>query len=226
LSEMTNAAAEIAVPIEAWTYWLHPIFARCVDPEAVRFDLSRPFVVEEYVYATNGRIAVRMPVPAGWAIPDPERVPRSVADMFRHGRWREEPTQFPPVEGTCKICEGSKVQGEIVCPYCRAESPGPYEAGFCGECWQLEGKLPAGPCYECGGTGLHDHHGRIEVVPGYYLARDYVALLHEFEMTTYLPVEFYEKVGRDDVGQTTRFTQGDVTGILMAMTRPDKESHA
>lgn len=208
---MSETKAEIAV--ETWSYWLHPIFSRCVDPDGTRYDLSLPFVIEEYVYATNARIAVRMPTPGGWTIPNAERLP-PIDQYFTEHLWRPDPTQFPPVEGTCEVCKGAKVMPEVDCPWCLAESPGPYEAGFCDECYSLEGKIPAGPCYECQGSGILDSFGRLEVTPCYWLQRRYVALLHEFEMTTYLPVELSEK-------HVTRFTLGDITGILMPMTAPD-----
>ncbi len=38
---------------------LDPIFEACCDPEAVRYDLSTPFIRDGYVAATDGRIMVR-----------------------------------------------------------------------------------------------------------------------------------------------------------------------
>lgn len=218
---MSETQAEIA--IHQWSWHLHPIFARCVDPEMVKYDLSRPFVIDEYVYATNARLAVRMPTPDLWMIPNPEKCPpRSpLLDLFGDNDfsrwpWRQEPTHFPAVEGVCEVCLGAKVLPEMGCPYCGGQDSPRYQnvPDLCEECWELEGKIPAGPCYDCGGSGILDSFGRLEVTPGYWLQRQYVALLHEFEMTTYLPVELAP-------GKVTRFTQGDVTGVLMPMTAPD-----
>jgi hypothetical protein len=204
------------IDVETWGHWLHPIFARCVDPDAVRFDLSRPFVIDEYVYATDAKIAVRMPVPEWWMISNPDCIPRSVVDILEGALCRALPATFPPVEGACKVCLGAKVMPEMGCPYCGGKDAPRYDdvPPFCEECWQFEGKIPAGPCYECGGSGILDWSGRLEVSPGYWLQRRYVALLHEFEMTTYLPIKL-------DSNHVTRFTLGDITGVLMPMTAPD-----
>jgi hypothetical protein len=213
--------AETEIATEAWSHPLHPIFARCVEPSHWKFDLSRPYTVDGFLYATDARIAVRMPVPGWWTIPNPENLPPPglLLDLFGRGDWsrnpwRAEPVTFPTVEGACEACLGAKVLPEVACPWCGGDSPGPYEAAFCDECWQLEGKIPAGPCHGCGGSGILDWSGRLEVTPGYWLQRRYVALLHEFEMTTYLPVKL-------DAKHVTRFTLGDITGVLMPMTRPD-----
>ena len=225
-----------AVPASAWDWLLHPVFARVVGPDARRYDLSQPFAIDEYVYATDGKIIVRMPAPGGWSLPNAATVPgRSMVHaVFGDGddgrdRWRSVPTQFPPVKGACVVCRGQKVLPEVGCPYCGGPDSPRYDGvpDYCEECWELEGKIPAGPCHDCGGTGLLDASGRVEVAPGFHLRRRYVALLHEFDFTTYLPEcpfpttrREWEKLGNR---LSVRFTLGDVVGVLMSMFSPDEE---
>lgn len=90
-----------------WRTMLPPIFAECVTPAytSPRYDLSIPMVVGGRIYATDGRIAVRMPAPEGWALPNPEKIP-GIEVMFEGLRNCGEPIQIPEVVGleSCECC--------------------------------------------------------------------------------------------------------------------------
>lgn len=146
---------------------LPPVFAACLDKGDVnpRFDLTCPAVFGEYVYATDGRVAVRMPC-------DPElakeidaaregtRCPR-IPDVFS-GEWSDEPLAMPTdfTAATCERCQGKGVSDTTTCKTCKGE--GYYECFECGQdvrCDECRGKGEATykgrefKCEYCDGTG-------------------------------------------------------------------------
>jgi hypothetical protein len=204
---------------------LPPIFARCIERENPRID--RPFISGAFIYATNGRMAVRMPVPeGGWEFPPPAKAPRGIESVF-YTLSRSEPTPLPEVSSDpCKSCRGAMfLDHERKCDECRGigrdnfpRCECPHCEGF-HECRGCEGsgKLPGQPCGECRETGMGESpQEAVAIVPGYYLARVYVALLRAFEATLYLPTYL-----RDDAA--SRFMIGEVEGVILPMFPTVKE---
>jgi hypothetical protein len=151
-------------PAISWKSLLPPIFARCVDDQRNRkYDLSMPFVVGDHIYATDGRIAVRIATPAGWPLVNAERAPLSVVAEFDTRAYRPEPTSLPKVDGDCPACGRSTYHGD-----------------------------------------------RIEIAPGYWLARRFATLLTDAGAVIYLP-----KILSNN---PTRFTIGPVDGVVMPMS--------
>jgi hypothetical protein len=207
-----------------WAALVPPIFAECVDPEAARWCSSAPFLQDGFLYATNGHLAVRMPWPGEWAHQAEGRVPKELHLTFHDLRCRAEPSPLPQVVGDCLECGGSGDLPERPCTECDGQGEGddpdcdcPHCPGShtCEEC-DGRGKFGPGPCDGCAGTGLLDAKRSVEVAPGYYLARRYVALLNRYGAMAYLPEEA-------DHARPVRFVAGDVEGVLMMMTGQDWE---
>ncbi len=191
----------------------HPIFEECCAKEIdQRRATHLPFYRDGYLYATDGRVCVRMRQDGedtsgspntstiGW--PD---------DEHKYGR---EAVALPqvsiPERVICPECKGKKVAtcsecngaGELECPECE-------HVGLCRDCAGT-GKTE---CDEC------DAHGKarqtsvetIKLASGYGLADHYVALLNKHGAEAYLPV----KLGRNP----TYFTvAGGIEGLLMPRT--------
>jgi hypothetical protein len=86
---------------------LPPIFAECVlDPENAternQF-LKTPFIVGEYVYASDGHILVMMRAPDGLELPRPEKV-LGISKAWFDERAAESPTWYPLPEVPMKRC--------------------------------------------------------------------------------------------------------------------------
>jgi hypothetical protein len=194
---------------------LPAIFKDCSDAESVRYALDIPMVFDGRVYASDGRIAVRMP----WDGPEPpewkemrndRRVPR-IGDVFIDDH-EPEPTPIPaippPETRPCEECKGT---GTAKCWEC--EGTGIDECDSCGhedECEVCDGKGTF-PC-ECKGEGFVEW----ESVPVGRLRfkGDYLAMLQRHGVTgLYLPLDT-----TTDAGRATKFVLGDVEGRLMPMS--------
>ena len=131
--------------------------------DGTRYKLSTPFSIEDYTYACDGRIIIRVP-----AIAEARRdnVPDGVADVIPPPAedWRD--VEYPPgwesfeaIPLKCQCCNGV---GKI--PECR-KCDGTGECDHCGEeCRRCDGTgidadskdTPTRVCEDCDGTGSHD----------------------------------------------------------------------
>jgi hypothetical protein len=97
---------------------LHPVFREVCDRESVRYDLEKPFTQGDYLYATDGRIAVRQrldlldPERREWHHPGMRRIP-NVQPLFdkldRHGRVDVE--LDPGINLQCPACQHCNPDG-------------------------------------------------------------------------------------------------------------------
>lgn len=131
--------------------------------DGTRYKLSTPFSIEDYTYACDGRIIIRVP-----AIAEARRdnVPEGVANVMPPpgDDWRE--VEYPPgwesFEAPTKKCESCNGVGKI--PECR-KCDGTGECDHCGEtCCRCDGTgldadgngEPKAHCEDCDGTGQHE----------------------------------------------------------------------
>ncbi len=153
--------------VEAAFAALPPIFRECVDDEpTARFDLRFPFVVDDYVYATDARIGVRtrQGINEVLAIPPSIRqgkYPSWIRDLFE-GPFAAESWPCPGLLGFewCEYCEGSRQLAEVECESCdRGTIHVEYGPNFpCHEC-RGRGGIPTAdlrPCWACRGSGFDD----------------------------------------------------------------------
>lgn len=143
---------------------LHPIFDASCDPEWSRNDLHRPFEVDGYIYATDGRIVVRCkatPETAAAYSSEGRKVPRSVISLFDDKAG--EPVAMPDASGFpfCGRCQGKGELHQQECPKCQGS--GEVECPRCGheeDCEECDGEgvVFGGPtphrCPDCIGTGV------------------------------------------------------------------------
>ena len=134
----------------------------CSD-DGTRYRLSTPFSIEDYTYASDGRILIRVP-----AITDARRdnIPDKVPELIPPpgDDWRE--VEFPPgwedfkaLPTPCPSCQGV---GKL--PKCR-KCDGTGECDHCGEeCRRCDGSgsdadshdTPTLHCEECDGSGTRE----------------------------------------------------------------------
>ncbi len=110
---------------------LHPIFNECCDPKSP-YDIKEPFRIREYVYATDGRICVRVRLDDP-SIGTPLRIPP--ANILDWTPPTSEELSLPEVSGSglleCGICKGI---GRVTLYSDYEITPGGTE-----ECWECEG---------------------------------------------------------------------------------------
>lgn len=181
---------------------LPAIFRDCADPEAQRWDLSRPWRDGRYVYATDGRIAVRMLADAlechvAGAIPLRNKVGRQpdAAEPFAaFDEVEPEVLSLPSVltgRRTCENCHGTG----------READP--------------EMVIALGPdCYLCSGVGTFPDWHPYEVTSGYWLSGRVIALLCRHDVTARRC-----RVGLGELPPVS-FTGDGFEGLAMPCTSP------
>jgi hypothetical protein len=105
---------------------LPQIFRDCCGTDEGRYVMSKPFAIGPYVYAADGRIAVRMPVPRGGVSgASQDRIPNCDTVAQWESKFGEPINipDIPPAEMTqaakCEDCDGKgcdECQGGIVQP--------------------------------------------------------------------------------------------------------------
>jgi hypothetical protein len=210
-----GAAAEHAARVFAL---FPPIFAACVAPEAIRYDLALPFVRLPYVYATDGIIIVRTatnPAIVDLLPHSPKRLVPNAEPLFADPHaWRTKSTRLPMAPPPpCPRCKGAVNLPVRDCSRC--DGAGAFACCECGqdrECPRCDGKgrLPAGPCDHCGATGYDwGYVDDVGLGRGTTIAARYACLLLRHGATLFLPIAGGEN--------PVRFTAGDVEGLLMPL---------
>jgi hypothetical protein len=121
---------------------LPPIFRKCTTDDAnKKYDLTLPFVIGDFVYATDGRIGVRMKATPRIMIATGEarngtKFPASIVEMFAEP-FASEGTVIPDLSTlpNCLECKGSgQVQG-LYCENCGDFMPHPAVTSECQSCY-------------------------------------------------------------------------------------------
>lgn len=192
---------------------LPPIFRRCArrhpHGETAKYDVRVPAVDGDHVYATDGKILVRCPIPddaKGLALCSAIEDARAgrkpfvtAAAMFaQHQDYPGEPVAPPDLSDhpLCFACDGS---GGAVCPCCR---------------------LLVEPCDYCDGSGVEGGaDDGIPVAGGPQLAFVFVRLLGDHGGSIYLPPP------TPDDSLPFRFVApGGIEGLVMPLKRKGDES--
>jgi hypothetical protein len=185
-----------------------------------KFNLTFPQPVDDHVVATDGRILVRVKAtPKILAtLPDisPKTFPGRTAKEIVGNRslWEAEPTPLPSLDhlDRCKHCEGKGHRPEH---RCSCDTWDDSEAPCHGK-----GVIPAGPCWECDGTGIWNAiRQSVDLREDVSLSAHYIHLLAKHGATLYLPVDTntWEKV------TPVYFAVGEAEGVLMPMQIPEPE---
>ncbi|WP_422928631.1 hypothetical protein [Singulisphaera sp. PoT] len=185
---------------------LPPIFRDCVDEEHHRYSLELPFEMDGHIYATDGRIMVRVAatkeVCDALPSPDDRKFPKHVADLFvGRDRWETEPVPTPTLDGLdrCPHCEGTGLQ---TCPCC-----------------QRHGAI----CSDCHGTKVDlDKHSSVAVAEGVSLNPIYLGILLKHQVELFVPrPPFSDEIEVVGAVRPVRFeVEPGVEGLLMPMCKP------
>lgn len=129
-------------------------------------DLSAPSLLGGHAYATNGRIAARVPASLlAWAAERGEGGPVGLDSRF--ASWGAALSSTGVAPPPCGF-------GAIDCPRC---------AGSGARCVATA----CMPCGACDGSGEIPSNRPVEILPGFRLAERYVALIARFDGRLYLP---------------------------------------
>lgn len=176
---------------------LDPLFRACRGDSATRYSLSLPFIMDGFVYSTDGAIAVRQAITekddqllvplidlarkdlyAGQKLPPAGRI-------FDATKYEDWPTPLP-----------EKIVAFHVCEAC---------LGF-------------GDCEECDDEGLIDNPETIELATNFSIAAKYAALLVRYGASIYLPVEIPADASKKGPAKFTIHEKG-IEGRLMPLLR-------
>jgi hypothetical protein len=174
------------------------ILRACCAEESTRFCIDNPFVQGDYVVATNGHIAARLPVgKCDWLETlhsNGEKVPPIMSLPWDGKQMPAIPLprvpEVPPMV-KCDRCDGYKTHS---CD--------------CGHSHK---------CGDCGGKGVVPASERAINAGDVLLAACYVRLLQTFGVTEVVPVQKTVDIKRDMA--PVLWQVGDVTGLLMPCSK-------
>jgi hypothetical protein len=118
------------------TTTLPPIFADAVAKDVGRWSWVTPFVILDQVYATDGKVCVRAPKPAGFVDPDPTRKPPPANELGWLGSlegytaWPLPELDEDDARAECEECSGTGVRTcnlghDHECEECHGNGGGP-----------------------------------------------------------------------------------------------------
>jgi hypothetical protein len=177
---------------------LPPIFAAYFGYRGPKFDMRFPFRVGGHVYTTDGRIALRVPTPDGWALEN-----RTPATPGVEALWDEAhsvdrvPVEVPAVEGDCTECRATGIAPPVDC-----------------DCPECDGRIRRDwrPCDSCLGSGASDPWSPVELAPGYLIARHFARSLANLGAAARRPA-------RPEMGDrrtvALSFSAGEIEGLVM-----------
>lgn len=180
------------------------------------------------VCVTNGVILIAVDGGAAPRVTSCPKTLRGVAASMRRFRSLSSAVavELPDLAGeACDSCSGTGRQEAGTCPDCRGsgseavadscECPHCTGTHDCGRC-DGTGSVESGACQDCVGSGVSDADGPIDLIPGYSVARGYVAKLRRWGATVYPPAD-------PAAGDPIRFTIGEVEGFLMPMVKVEDD---
>ena len=154
--------------------WTNSLLRRFVESSRDGAEFMRtPFTRGEWVYATNGHIAVRVPRADGIEASEIDLFPRIEA-IFKQNKWDTFVSlpSLPPAD-QCRTCNGSGIGYK--CTEC--DGTGQFDHGRhtydCDECdgtGQTDNGNDEEPCQVCDGTG-ELRYQKIQVGPWHYNRR-------------------------------------------------------
>jgi hypothetical protein len=178
--------------IKDWRNVLPPVFSMGVAQKTSRYAISEPFVYRDYVYATDGRLCLRM------------RLAKVVSSAeFDNVEGTSPPVLELPWDKSSGVFVAAPELGEppaeIMCDHCRGRG------GCSCNCGNEH------DCGECNGSGRKGRVWRVFRIPGraYGLNERYARGLVE------AGAKAFELPPANDKSAPFRFTVGDVEGMLM-----------
>jgi hypothetical protein len=165
-------------------------------PHTTRYHLDRPFGIDDWTYATDGRIAVRtqMVLPAADGLE--RRYPNLRSLPWDRGaKWHKWPKQkwWRLDDGEsdwCPYCAGLGLVGDdvVICWECGGAGEVCVDEDCIGRCPQCRGRKCAGGsrCHYCQGKGQGDFH-RIQLI-----GRAWINGHYDLKVRTLPDVEFSE----------------------------------
>lgn len=194
------------------------IFDDCCDKESTRYNLATPWVAGGYLYATDGRVACRMPIalltpeeieahPEN--LPDGGRRPR-VGDLFEpHYERQPQPTpipaDLPPEMAPCKWCDG-KDSKHVECDNCDGTGDCDCDCGHCHDCGYCDGTGKV-VCDGCDGEGSAPNEEVVAVGEAHFKA----CMLSMFARHGATELFLGKRPGQD----AARAVIGDVEALIM-----------
>lgn len=145
----------------------------CASVFMKRPEIEKPFILNNRLYATDGRVIIRLNMPTANAPQAQSCIPASIVceiDKMPWDRRAENPQPIPPFKYEISNCEDCGGSGKVfLCPNCNGDGYVDAEDAHhlryhveCGKCGG-QGVVP-GPdirkeveidCEDCGGSGKH-----------------------------------------------------------------------
>ncbi len=149
---------------KSWRELLHPVFAVYLSDEQMgKRDLSTPHHLGDHIYATDSKVAVRVPATPelieavrglNSAPPPTDTLPWT--DLYSTVPLKIGPIPPPRDKVECSVCRGAKTLSEITCRECEGDGHVSCEYHYQHECPRCTGSgrtRHEGPCYRCCGNG-------------------------------------------------------------------------
>lgn len=138
------------------------LLARFVGKDDIRADLNHPMRIGDSIFATNGHVAVRVPLQDGVDALTPQR-PLAIDQRFTEAKSNVlRVVELPalPDKKACKECEGTGRVKYVTCPSCDGSGSFDhegldYDCKLCNETGRLHGEGNEQTCDDCEGSG-HD----------------------------------------------------------------------
>lgn len=176
---------------------LPPIFAECVAEESTRYGIDRPWVRDGVVYATDGRVCVRMRI----AGEDAGSGPDTSGLCWASDVYEDNATPLPDIGGMpgpvpCSTCVGD---GHYTCTECESDVE----------------------CPRCDGTGEIDGYEPERITLEH--ASQSACLLNTYIWKLQrgrVQAVYLRKQPPSDERHSVRFVVGNVEGLLMTAAAP------
>lgn len=206
---------------------LHPIFADCCQTDGSihsKYATDKPWIFDGHIYATNGRVAVRMPVSGH----NNEGVFPPVKDLdWTTTRFSEE-SFFAPNPGpaivnpVCVECKGKGKVETITCPDCKGDGTQECDLGHEHDCENCEGigtLRDAGTCEYCEGSGIgQPSYFPVHIAKNCQIRDDFARILYRHGAKLYL-----QKVPTPH-SQIRFVIDGGIEGLAMPYIPPEDRS--
>jgi hypothetical protein len=201
---------------------IHPIFEDCCaknNTVVAKFRADVPWIKDGYLYATNGHVAVRTPMPlmnSTGDFPPASTLNWNASDYLDEAIELSEPGPLLD-RSKCKACDGKGNVDKKVCTSCEG---GEIECnlGHYHECEECNGDgviTSGGPCYECDSTGLEKQQFfGVQLRYNIFIKDDNARFLKKYNAKLYLHKSLNER-------HPIRFlVDNDIEGIVMPYLPP------